>query len=186
MVGPVRSVGSHTILWSYVILHDPTYDPTIFVILLRFWTFWWDGIVKSCDFTIRITILTTMITPAVALQDKTSSLTRQLAHDSNSRLVPVVSSSHQNILFGCNWLFTFHTHPTINILIPTKCRASRENFERETLEKNKIDSSTIFILWFSKFLYSHPLHWYILERYISQILFSSYPYLWKGFLVLEK
>ena len=37
-------------------------------------------------------------------------------------------------------------------------RASRKNFERETLEKNKIDSSTIFILWFSKFLYSHPLH----------------------------
>ena len=50
------------------------------------------------------------------------------------------------------WLFTFHTHPTINILIPTKCR---ELLERIFREKNKINSS-------------HPLHWYILERYISQ------------------
>ena len=32
----VGSVGSYTILQSYAILHDPTYDPTIFVILLRF------------------------------------------------------------------------------------------------------------------------------------------------------
>ena len=45
-------------------------------------------------------------------------------------------------------------------------RVFRENFERETLEKNKIDLSTIFIFWFSKFLYSHLFHWHILERYI--------------------
>ena len=32
----VGSVGSYMILQSYAILHDPTYDPTIFVILLRF------------------------------------------------------------------------------------------------------------------------------------------------------
>ena len=45
---------------------------------------------------------------------------------------------------------TFHipSHPTIYIYIYPYThdleRASRENFERETLEKNKIDSSTIF------------------------------------------
>ena len=47
-------------------------------------------------------------------------------------------------------------------------RASRENFERKTLEKNKIDSSPIF-----KFLYSHPFYYYILERYITKT-FSHY------------
>ena len=34
-------------------------------------------------------------------------------------------------------------------------RVSKENIERETLEKNKIDSSTIFTLRLFKFLYSH-------------------------------
>ena len=104
------------------------------------------------------------VTPTIALQDKTSSLARQLTHDSNSRLVPVVSSSHQNALFGCNWLFVFLIHPTIIPLHPRNVESFRENFERETLEKNKIDSSIIFILWFFKFLYFHPLHWHILER----------------------
>ena len=51
--------------------------------------------------------------------------------DSNSRLVPVTSSSRQDILFGCNWLFEFHTHPTINTLIPTKCRELPERILRE-------------------------------------------------------
>ena len=64
-----------------------------------------------------------------------------------------------------------------------KCR---ELLEKILREKNKIDSSTIFILWFSKFLYSHPLYYYILETYISQNLFSPYPYLWEGYLVLGK
>ena len=66
------------------------------------------------------------VTPAVALQDKTSSLTRQLAHDSNSRLIPITSSSRQNALFGCNWLFAFLIHFTINTLIPMKCRELSE------------------------------------------------------------
>ena len=126
------------------------------------------------------------VTPVVVLDDKISSLARQLAHDSNLWLVPVTISSHQNILFSCNWLFAFHIHPTINTLIPTKFWEPLENFERKTLEKNKIDSSTIFILWFSKFIYSHPLHCSILERYINQILISPYPYLWGGCLVLRK
>ena len=71
------------------------------------------------------------VMPAVALQDKTSSLARQLAHNSNSLLVLVVSSSRQNIMFGCNWFFAFHTHPTINTLIPMKCREFPERILRE-------------------------------------------------------
>ena len=47
-------------------------------------------------------------------------------------------------------------------------RASRENIERETLEKNKIDLSTIFTQRLFKFLYSHPLHCYILKRFITK------------------
>ena len=43
-----------------------------------------------------------------------------------------------------------------------------ESFQRETLEKNKIDSSLIFTQRLFKFLYSHPLHCYILERYITK------------------
>ena len=43
------------------------------------------------------------------------------------------------------WLFAFLSHSNINTLYTHEMyRASRENFERETLEKNKIDSSTIF------------------------------------------
>ena len=124
---------------------------------------------------------------AGTLQDKNYSLAWQLSHDSNSLLIPLVKLSHQNALF-CKKM-TFHiphlsyykysyTHEML--------RASRENFERETLEKNKIDSSTILDIWFSKFLYFHPLHWHILERFISQILISPYPYLWGDYLVLGK
>ena len=49
----------------------------------------------------------------------------------SSRLIPVASSSRQNTMFGCNWLFTFHTHPTINTFIPTKCRELLEKILRE-------------------------------------------------------
>ena len=116
------------------------------------------------------------VTTAGALQDKTSSLARQLARDSNSWLVPVVRLSSQNALFDENQFFTFLIHTITNTLIPMKCRELfRENFERETLEKNKIDSSTIFILGFSKFLYSHPFHCYILERYTLPNHFLTIP-----------
>ena len=36
LVESVGSVGSHMILQSYTILHDLTYDPIIFTILVRF------------------------------------------------------------------------------------------------------------------------------------------------------
>ena len=56
-------------------------------------------------------------------------------------------------------------------------KASRENFERETLEKNKIDLSTIFIFVSSN---SSTLTLSIvtsLRGTLSQIIFSPYPYL---------
>ena len=95
--------------------------------------------------------------------------------------------SHQNALF-CKKM-TFHIPHVLYykyLYTYEMLRASRENFERETLKKTKIDSSTILDIWFSKFLYSHPLHWHTLERYISQILISPYPYQWGGILVLRK
>ena len=85
------------------------------------------------------------VAPAVALQEKSPRLARLFACGLNLRLNPVARSSRQNILFGKNWLFTFiltllYIYPYTHDFV----RASRENFERETLEKNKIDSSTIF------------------------------------------
>ena len=81
------------------------------------------------------------------------------------------------------WIFTFLMYPTMNTLIPTKCRGLPESILRE---KTKIDSSTILDIWFSKFLYSHPLHWHILEKLICQIFISPYLYQWGGILVLRK
>ena len=79
------------------------------------------------------------VAPTVALQDKSPRLARSFAHGLNSRLNPVVRSSRQNTLFGKNWLFTFllillYIYPYTHDLE----RASRENFERETLEKTRL------------------------------------------------
>ena len=82
---------------------------------------------------------------AVALQDKSLRLARPFVRGLNSRLNPVAGSSRRNTLFGKNWLFTFIL--TLLYIYPYTHdfdRASRKNFERETLKKNKIDSSTIF------------------------------------------
>ena len=85
------------------------------------------------------------VMPAVALQDKKSSLAIQLARGLDSRLSQVARPSCQFTLLWKNWLFAFLSHFNINTPYTHKIlRASRENFERETLEKNKIDSSTIF------------------------------------------
>ena len=75
---------------------------------------------------------------AVTLQDKSPRLARPFARGLNSRLNPVVRSSHQNTLFGKIWLFTFLL--TLLYIYPYTHdfeRASRENFERETLEKTR-------------------------------------------------
>ena len=124
------------------------------------------------------------VAPAVALQDKSPRLARPFARSLNSRLNPVVRSSHWNTLFKKNWLFTFLLTPLYIYPYTYNLESvSRENFERETLEKNKIDSSPIFIKRLQiPLLSSSPLlnPW---EAYY-QNLFSLYPFLWEGCLVL--
>ena len=66
---------------------------------------------------------------------------------------------------------TFHipSHPTIYIpLYPQFKRASRENFERETLEKTRLTHPQSLPKRLFKFLYSLPLHCQILERLITK------------------
>ena len=66
-----------------------------------------------------------------------------------SRLELATQSSRKPALFWKTWLFTFHSHPSINTpFTHEKKRASRENFKRETLEKDKIDSN-LLMLWSS-------------------------------------
>ena len=84
---------------------------------------------------------------AGALQDKTGQLVIRLSRDWISRLSQVARSSREPPLFCKTWRFTFLSHSSINTPFTHKCKsASRENFERETLKKNKIDSPTIYTL----------------------------------------
>ena len=94
----------------------------------------------------------------------------------NSQLNPIARSSCQNILFGKIWLFTFlltllYIYPYIH----DSKRASRENFERETLEKTRLTHSQSLPKRLFKFLYSLPLHCQILERLITKT-FSHHIY----------
>ena len=66
---------------------------------------------------------------------------------------------------------TFHipSHPTIYILLyPQLKRASRENFERETLEKTRLTHPQSLPKRLFKYLYSFPLHCQTLERLITK------------------
>ena len=82
---------------------------------------------------------------AGALQDKIGQLAVRLSRGWISRLNQAASPSREPALFWKTWPFTFHSHPSINTpYTHERKRAARENFEREVLEKNKIDSSTIF------------------------------------------
>ena len=122
-----------------------------------------------------------------SLQDKSPRLARPFACSSNLRLNLVVRSSRQNTLFGKIWLFTFLlTLLYIYLYTHDSKRASRENFERETLEKTRLTHPQSLPKRLFKFLYSFPLYCQILERFIIQIFFSPYPYLWEGHLVLGK
>ena len=95
------------------------------------------------------------VTPTGVLQDKIEQLAIKLPRGWNSRLSQAASQP----CFEKTWLFTFHSHPSINTpSTHEREKASKENFERETLEKNKIDSSPIFIKILFKFLNSFPLH----------------------------
>ena len=72
---------------------------------------------------------------AGALQDKTGQLAIRLSRDWVLRLSQVARPSREPPLFWKTWRFTFSSHPSINTPYTHKWkRASRENFERETLE----------------------------------------------------
>ena len=104
-----------------------------------------------------------------SLQDKSSRLVRPFARGLNSRLNPVVRSSRQNILFGKIWLFTFLlTLLYIYSYTHNSKRASRENFERETLEKTKLTHPQSLPKRFFKFFNSLPLHCQTLEKLITK------------------
>ena len=82
-----------------------------------------------------------------ALQDKIGQLGIRLSRDWISRLSQAARPSRDPPLFCKTWRFTFLSHSSINTPYTHKCmRAFRENFERETLKKNKIDSPTIYAL----------------------------------------
>ena len=99
------------------------------------------------------------VTLAGALQDKIGQLAVQLPRDWSSRLSQAARPNREPALFWKTWLLTFHSHPSINTPFTHKRkRASKENFERKTLEKNKIYSSPIFSKRLFKFLNSLPLH----------------------------
>ena len=102
-------------------------------------------------------------------QEKSSRLARPFARGLNSRLNPITRSSHQNTLFGKIWLFTFLL--TLLYIYPythDSKRASRENFERETLGKTRLTHPQSLPKRLIKFLYSLPLHCQTLERLITK------------------
>ena len=116
------------------------------------------------------------VMPAVALQDKSPRLARSFARGLNSWLNPVARLSRHNTLFRKIWLFTFlltllYIYPYTHDLE----RASRENFERETLEKTRLTHSQSLPKRLFKFLYSRPLHCQILDRLIIKT-FSHHIY----------
>ena len=109
-----------------------------------------------------------------SLQDKSSRLAKPFARGLNSRLNPVARSSRQNTLFGKIWLFTFLL--TLLYIYPythDSKRASRENFERKTLEKTRLTHQQSLPKRLFKFLYSLPFHCQILERLFTKT-FSHY------------
>ena len=104
-----------------------------------------------------------------SLQDKSPRLARLFPRGLNSRLNLVARSSRQNTLFGKIWLFTFLlTLLYIYLYTHDSKRASRENLERETLEKTRLTHPKSLPKRIFKFLYSLPLHCQILERLITK------------------
>ena len=96
-------------------------------------------------------------------------LAKPFARGLNSWLNPVTRSSHQNTLFGKIWRFKFlltllYIYPYTHDLM----RASRENFERETLEKTRLTHPQSLSKRLFKFLYSLPLHCQTLEKLIAK------------------
>ena len=106
------------------------------------------------------------VTPIVHYRTKVLSWPGRL----NSQLNPIVRLSRQNTLFGKIWRFTFLL--TLLYIYPythNSKRVSRENFERETLEKTRLTNPQSLPKRLIKFLYSLPLHCQTLERLITKI-----------------
>ena len=104
-----------------------------------------------------------------SLQDKSSRLARPFARGLNSQLNPIARLSRQNTLFSKIWLFTFLL--TLLYIYPythDSKRVSRENFEREILEKIRLTHPQSLPKRLFKFLYSLPLHCQILEMLITK------------------
>ena len=102
-------------------------------------------------------------------QEKSPRLARPFARGLNLRLNKVARSSRQNTLFGKIWLFTFLlTLLYIYLYTHDSKRASRENFERETLEKIRLTHPQSLPKRLFKFLYSLPLHCQILKRLFTK------------------
>ena len=104
-----------------------------------------------------------------SIQDKSSKLASPFARGLNSRLNPVARSSRQNTLFGKIWRFTFLL--TLLYIYPYTHDSkwfSRENFEREILEKTRLTHLQSLPKRLFKFLYSLPLHCQILERLFTK------------------
>ena len=81
----------------------------------------------------------------------------------------VTRSSRQNTLFGKIWLFTFLL--TLLYIYPNthdSKRASRDNFERETLEKTRLTHPQSLPKRLFKYFYYLPLHCQTLEKLITR------------------
>ena len=104
-----------------------------------------------------------------SLQDKSPRLVKPFACGLNSQLNLVARSSCQNTLFDKIWLFTsLLTLLYIYSYTHDLERASRENFERETLEKTRLTHPQSLPKRLFKFLYSLPFHCETLEWLITK------------------
>ena len=113
--------------------------------------------------------------PAIALQDKSLWLARPFARGLNSRLNLLATQPSHEVKSPEHPIWenmTFHipSHLTIYIYLFNHDldRASRENFERETLEKTRLTHPQSLPKRLFKFLYSLPLYCQILERLITK------------------
>ena len=82
------------------------------------------------------------ITPAGALHDKIRQLAIQLPRGWNLRLNQAARLRRKPALFWKTWLFTFHSHPSINTLF---CPLKKESFQREFWERNPKEKQEWFI-----------------------------------------
>ena len=102
-------------------------------------------------------------------------VSRQLLHYKTKvpgwpgRLLAAWTRDSKRALFGKIWLFTFLL--TLLYIYPythNSKRASKENFEREILEKTRLTHPQSLPKRLLKFLYSLPLYCQILERLITK------------------